>query len=537
MIRTIREVMSFLRSLACKIFGCGSARNTGSSQETSESDSKNTAGSQGQVEPRKQGEPVVAQEEKKVSTPVVMPIDAKVETTVEPQVQTKVETSVEPHEGGDFEFPKDFVWGTGTSSYQVEGAWNVDGKGESIWDRFSHTPGKVKNGDTGDVACDHYNRFAEDILLAKRLNLNSYRFSIAWPRLQPNGRGEFNQHGLDFYDRIVDACLQNGITPFITLYHWDLPQALEDEGGWGNREVCELFAAYAAKCVERYGDRVKHWTTFNEPWCTSFLGYENGYHAPGKKDPKLAAQVAHNLLVAHGLAAQAMRKVAKKPIEVGIVLNLSITEPFHADDPEDVKLAEAAWRRDCGAYLDPLYRGTYPADHAAKIGDLREGDLKIISQKLDFLGINFYSRGIACKTDLPYPIPGSGYTAMGWEVSPWALRGLLTRIYNEYGHPTLYVTENGAAYDDVIDGDKIADTKRLDYIREHVRQVALTIKSGVPIQGYFAWSLMDNFEWAEGYSRRFGIVYVDFETQKRTIKDSGHWFASAAKQNRVSLKT
>ncbi len=492
MIRTIREVMSFLRSLACKIFGCGGAQST--------------AGSRGKVERDAQGEPVVSQEPKK--------------------------------NDDEFVFPKDFVWGTGTSSYQVEGAWNVDGKGPSIWDTFSHTPGKVKNGDTGDVACDHYNRFAEDILLAKRLNLNSYRFSIAWPRLQPNGRGEFNQHGLDFYDRIVDACLQNGITPFVTLYHWDLPQALEDQGGWGNREVCELFAVYAAKCVERYGDRVKHWTTFNEPWCTSYLGYENGYHAPGKKDPKLAAQVAHNLLLAHGMAAQAMResakKNAKKPIEVGIVLNLSITEPFHADDPEDVALAEAAWRGGCGAYLDPLYRGTYPADHAAKIGDLRDGDLKIISQKLDFLGINYYSRGIACKSELPYPIPGSTYTAMGWEVSPWALRGLLTRIYKEYG-AKLYVTENGAAYDDTIDGDKVADTQRLDYIREHVRQVALTIKDGVPIHGYFAWSLMDNFEWAEGYSRRFGIVYVDFATQKRTIKDSGHWFANAAKQNRVSL--
>ena len=485
MIRTIREVMSFLRSLACKIVDCGSRI------PAEEMDS-------------------MAQEKKKTESPA----------------GTQSED--------EFVFPEGFVWGTGTSSYQVEGAWNVDGKGESIWDRFSHTPGKVKNGDTGDVACDHYNRFAEDILLAKRLNLNSYRFSIAWPRLQPNGRGEFNQHGLDFYDRIVDACLENGITPFITLYHWDLPQALEDEGGWGNREVCELFAAYAAKCVERYGDRVKHWTTFNEPWCTSFLGYESGYHAPGKKDPKLAAQVAHNLLVAHGLAAQAMRKAAKKPIEVGIVLNLSITEPFHADDPEDVKLAEAAWRRDCGAYLDPLYRGTYPADHAAKIGDLREGDLKIISQRLDFLGINFYSRGIACKTDLPYPIPGSGYTAMGWEVSPWALRGLLSRIYKEYG-AKLYVTENGAAYDDVIDGETIADTQRLDYIREHVRQVALTIKEGTPVHGYFAWSLMDNFEWAEGYSRRFGIVYVDFETQKRTPKDSAAWYAEVVRQNGANL--
>lgn len=506
MTNLIREVMSFLRSLACKIVGCSGAQNTAGSKEKTEQTG-------------------VTQETQKT------------QATQEPQKTKSSETpQAQPASDDDFVFPKDFVWGTGTSSYQVEGAWNVDGKGESIWDRFSHTPGKVKNGDTGDVACDHYNRFAEDILLAKKLNLNSYRFSISWPRVQPNGRGEFNQHGLDFYDRIVDACLQNGITPFVTLYHWDLPQALEDIGGWGNRDVCKYFADFAAKCVERYGDRVKHWTTFNEPWCTSYLGYESGYHAPGKKDPKLAAQVAHNLLLAHGMAAEAMRKVALKPIEVGIVLNLSITEPFHADDPEDVALAEAAWRRDCGAYLDPLYRGTYPADHAAKIGDLQDGDLKIINQKLDFLGINYYSRGIACKSELPYPIPGSTYTAMGWEVSPWALRGLLSRIYKEYGNPVLYVTENGASYDDVIEGERVADTQRLDYIREHVRQVALTIKEGVPIQGYFAWSLMDNFEWAEGYSRRFGIVYVDFQTQKRTIKDSGHWFADAAKKNRVSLK-
>lgn len=500
MFEAIREIMSFLRSLACRLFGCSSAKSAEhSKQETTVSTRESQSNSQ---------------------------------SVSKAQAQTSAASD-------DFVFPNDFVWGTGTSSYQVEGAWNADGKGESIWDRFSHMPGKVKNGDTGDVACDHYNRFAEDILLAKRLNLNSYRFSIAWPRLQPTGRGEFNEAGLAFYDRIIDACLANGITPFITLYHWDLPQALEDEGGWGNREVCELFAVYAAKCVERYGDRVKHWTTFNEPWCTSFLGYENGYHAPGKKDPPLAHQVAHNLLVAHGMAAIAMRQAAAKverEIEVGIVLNLSITEPFHADDPEDVRRAEEAWRRDCGAYLDPLYRGTYPADHAARIGDLREGDLKIINQKLDFLGINFYMRGIACKNELPWPIPGSSYTAMGWEVAPWALRGLLTRIYNEYDKPVLYVTENGASYDDVIEGERVADTQRLDYIREHVRQVALTIKDGVPVRGYFAWSLMDNFEWAEGYTRRFGIVYVDFATQKRTIKDSGYWFADAAKHNRVSLK-
>lgn len=435
-----------------------------------------------------------------------------------------------------FDFPSDFVWGTGTSAYQVEGAWDKDGKGESIWDRFSHTAGKVKDGDTGDFACDHYTRYPDDLLLAKKLNLNSYRFSISWPRVQPDGLGEFNPKGLDFYDRIIDECLKNGITPFVTLYHWDLPQALEDIGGWGNRDVSAYFAAYAAKCVERYGDRVKFWTTFNEPWCTSFLGYENGYHAPGKKDVHLAAQVAHNLLLAHGMAAIAMRKAAAKPIDVGIVLNLSISEPMNAGNAEDRNLAETAWRRDCGAYLDPLFRGTYPADHAAKIGDLHDDDLKVINQKLDFLGINFYSRNLVSKSEIKHPLPNSSYTDMGWEVTPWSLRTLLTRIYNEYDKPKLYVTENGASYDDTVDADgRIVDTKRLDYIRAHVKEVALTIKSGVPIHGYFAWSLMDNFEWAEGYSRRFGLVHVDFATQKRTVKDSGRWFAETANRNRVSL--
>lgn len=435
-----------------------------------------------------------------------------------------------------FDFPSDFVWGTGTSAYQVEGAWDADGKGESIWDRFSHTEGKVKDGDTGDRACEHYTRYPDDLALAKRLNLNSYRFSISWPRVQPDGRGEFNLKGLDFYDRIIDECLRNNITPFVTLYHWDLPQALEDIGGWGNRDVCKYFADYAAKCVERYGDRVKFWTTFNEPWCTSFLGYEIGYHAPGKKDAALSAQVAHNLLLAHGMAAIAMRKAAAKPIDVGIVLNLSITEPLHAESEDDRNLAEAAWRRDCGAYLDPLFRGTYPADHAAKIGDLRVDDLKLINQKLDFLGINFYSRNLVSKGEIKHPLPHSSYTDMGWEVTPWSLRTLLTRIYNEYDKPKLYVTENGASYDDTVGADgQIADTKRLAYISAHVKEVALTIKSGVPIHGYFAWSLMDNFEWAEGYSRRFGIVHVDFATQKRTVKHSGQWFAETAKHNRVSL--
>lgn len=435
-------------------------------------------------------------------------------------------------------FPPGFIWGTGTSAYQVEGAWNEDGKGESIWDRFSHTEGKVKNGETGDFACDHYRRFEEDLKLAKALNLNSYRFSISWPRVQPNGCGEFNEAGMRFYDRMIDKLLELGIEPFVTLYHWDLPQALQDGlGGWAHRQTNEYFAIYAAKMVERYGDRVRYWTTFNEPWCTSFLGYENGYHAPGVKSPVVAKQVAHHLLLSHGLAARAMREKAAaigREIEVGIVLNISITEPFDGNNAEDVKLAEEAWRRDCGAYLDPLLKGTYPEEMVKGLSDFRADDLSVICQPMDFLGINFYMRGIASQSPLPWPIPGSTYTQMGWEVHPTSLRNLLNRIAKDYAGvaPKLYVTENGAAYPDIVDEQgQIQDTERLKFIADHVEEVRLAISDGVDVRGYFAWSLMDNFEWAEGYDRRFGIVYVDFASQKRTVKASGKWFAGVAGRN------
>lgn len=429
--------------------------------------------------------------------------------------------------------PPGFAWGTGTSAYQVEGAWNVDGKGESIWDRFSHTEGKIKNGDSGDVACDQYRLFEQDIALAKSLNLTAYRFSISWPRVQPRGRGEYNQAGIDFYNRVIDAVVQAGMEPFVTLYHWDLPQALqEDFGGFASREVVQYFADYSAKMVECFGDRVKYWTTFNEPWCVSFLGHESGYFAPGLKDPAIAAQVAHNLLVSHGLATRAMRQAARRPIEVGIVLNLTITEPLHeADKP----LAEEAWKRDCGFYLEPLYKGVYPDFVREKIGDFREGDLAIISEKLDYLGINFYSRNLVSHTQPIHPLPGAEYTQMGWEVHPESLRLLLKRISDEYGRPRLYVTENGAAYEDVVTEDgRIVDTKRRDYLCGHIQQAALALEDGVDLRGYFAWSLLDNFEWAEGYSRRFGIVYVDYTNQKRTVKESGYWYASVAKANKIT---
>ena len=432
--------------------------------------------------------------------------------------------------------PPGFVWGTGTSAYQVEGAWDQGGKGESIWDRFSHTPGKIKNGDTGDIACDHYHRFGQDIVLAKQLNLNSYRFSIAWPRVQPDGRGEFNSIGLDFYDRVIDCLLAKGITPFITLYHWDLPQHLEERGGWTNRETGLLFAQYTAKVVDRYSDRVKFWTTFNEPWCTSFLGYQAGVFAPGLKDEKKSAQVAHNLLLAHGLASQAARRAARQPIQVGIVLNLSPTEPLRPDNEEDRTLAEEGWRRDCGSYLDPLIAGTYPQSVIDKIGDFEKEDLKIINQKLDFLGINFYMRNVVSKLAKVHPIVGAQYTAMDWEVHPQSLRLLLNRISKDYNKPVLYVTENGAAFEDKLDtSGNISDALREQYIREHVQQCALAIEDGVDLRGYFAWSLMDNFEWAEGYSKRFGLIYVDYATQKRTIKQSGHWFARLAAANAIEM--
>lgn len=430
-------------------------------------------------------------------------------------------------------FPDGFVWGTGTSAYQIEGAPYADGKGESIWDRFSHTPGRVKNNENGDVACDHYNRFEADIALAKKLNLGAYRFSIAWPRVQPTGRGEFNEKGLEFYDRLIDCVIANGMTPFITLYHWDLPQSLQDEGGWANREVGHLFAAYSAKMVERFGDRVTFWATFNEPWCSAYLGHAWAVHAPGIADEKLAPQVAHNLLVAHGLATMAMRKMAKRPLQIGIVLNQSTPEALH---PEDAGKCEEAWRWDFGQWLDPLLKGYYPAGNAAQIFDLSPDDLAVISQKIDYVGINYYFRNVISNSKFSHPLPGSKYTDLQWEVTPTALRSLLTRISKEYDYPTLYVTENGAAYNDVIASDgRVHDWKRVDYLREHIKQVRLSIEDGAKVMGYFAWSLMDNFEWAEGYSKRFGLLYVDYATQKRTVKDSGWFFAKTAKSNCVDF--
>jgi beta-glucosidase len=436
-------------------------------------------------------------------------------------------------------FPDNFLWGAATSACQIEGAWNLDGKGESIWDRFGHTPGRVFNGDTADIACDHYKRWQEDIDLMVELGLGGYRFSISWPRIMPDGKKPVNSLGLDFYDRLVDKLLAANIQVFPTLYHWDLPQALQDLGGWTSRDVTKRFAEYAEVVVDRLGDRVRHWTTLNEPWCIAALGYATGEHAPGYKDKEKAVAAGHHLLVAHGLACQAIRSAARGSIrpEVGIVLILTPTDPA-SESPQDHALAEESWRRDCGYFMDPLFRGSYPPDLEGLPALVRAGDLELISTKLDFLGMNYYSRtvlGINGKIEI---VPGSQYTETGWEVHPAALRKLLVRISREYTLPPIYITENGAAFEDQISSDgRILDQARLTYLRDHLEQAWLAIQDGVDLRGYFAWSLLDNFEWAHGYSKRFGIVHVNFADQKRTIKQSGRWYANVIKQNAVGQST
>jgi beta-glucosidase len=440
-----------------------------------------------------------------------------------------------------YSFPKNFLWGAATAAYQVEGAWNEDGKGESIWDRFSHTPGKVANGDTGDRACDHYHRLPDDIALMRRIGLKGYRFSTAWTRVLPQGHGLVNPAGLDFYDRLVDRLLAANIEPFLTLYHWDLPQALEEKGGWLNRETAYHFADYAALMVKRLGDRVKRWTTFNEPSVIAYCGYLIGEHAPGFKDEAMTRKVIHNLMVAHGLGAQAIRGI-DPGLEVGIVLNLWPVQPA-SDSLADREAAEKAWRGGMEVvFLDALLRGQYPPETLQAIGGLpsfvQPGDMALIAQKLDFLGVNFYSRVVfSAKEGRLAKIEGSEYTEMGWEVNAPALRSLLTRLNSDYRLPPVYITENGAAFRDEISPDgKIHDPQRLDYLRQHFTQTRLAMQDGVDVRGYFVWSLMDNFEWAHGYGKRFGLTYVDYASGQRTLKDSGEWYARVIAENGVTVE-
>jgi len=448
-------------------------------------------------------------------------------------------------------FPDHFIWGAATASYQIEGGWDQDGKGESTWDRFSHTSGKTHAGDTGDLACDHYRLWKEDVALMKQLGLPAYRFSIAWPRILPSGRGARNQPGLDFYSRLVDELLNAGITPFVTLEHWDLPQALEDEGGWATRSTAEAFVEYADVVSRAIGDRVKHWITHNEPAVVAWMGYGMGIHAPGLHDFALAVRASHHLLLSHGWAVPVLHRNSPA-CEVGITLNSSWGVPASnsASDRDAVRRADGMWTR---WFLDPLYGRGYPADICADFMErnaspngpdfVRDGDMQAISVSTDFIGLNYYSRRVI-RADAPDNDPQTvfsaeknpdNYTEMDWEIHPAGLFGLLSRVYFNYLPPKIYITENGACYTDNPDANgRVADIRRLNYFKRHLAAAQLATQVGIPLAGYFAWSLMDNFEWSKGYEKRFGLVRVDYETQERIPKDSAHWYSQVIANNALT---
>lgn len=430
-------------------------------------------------------------------------------------------------------FPRDFAWGVATASYQIEGAALEDGRGECIWHRFSHTPGTIADGSTGDVACDHYHRYRQDVTLMAELGLTAYRFSISWPRVLPAGTGAINPAGLDFYDRLVDELLAHRIQPFVTLYHWDLPQALQDRGGWENPDSVAWFADYAALMAQRLGDRVKHWITHNEPWVVSFLGNYLGIHAPGKRDLAAAYTVAHHLLLSHGAAVPVIRQAAPDA-QVGITLYLCQVEPA-SDSAAD---RQAAQRHDGYVnrwFLDAVFKGSYPQDMVTLVEPALQridpAAIRAAAVPLDFLGINYYTRNLIAASETgPFYTQevrpaGRPYTAMGWEVYPEGLRALLVRVWRDYAPRAIYITENGAAYDDpdVAEGI-VEDPQRVHYYQLHLDACAAALAEGVPLKGYFAWSLIDNFEWAEGYRKRFGLVHVNYQTQVRTLKRSALFY-------------
>jgi beta-glucosidase len=434
-------------------------------------------------------------------------------------------------------FPDGFVWGCATASYQIEGAVAEDGRKSSIWDTFSHTPGMTKDGDTGDVADDHYHRVAEDVALMADLGLQAYRFSVAWPRIVPTGSGAANPAGLDFYSRLVDLLLENGIEPLATLYHWDLPQPLQDAGGWTNRATAERFAEYAAVVGQALGDRVPTFTTFNEPWCSAYLGYSSGVHAPGVQDNASALAAVHHLNLAHGLGVRAMRSVVPATTAMSVTLNLHNIRGASADDADAVRHVDGVSNR---IFLEPMLRGTYPQDvlddlqHITDFAFIRDGDPMLINAPIDVLGINYYYPTLVSATggtpypgtDLAFEAQQEGpYTAMGWRIEAPSLTELLLRVHRDYPEIPLMITENGAAFDDVVSADgAVHDPDRIAYLHGHIGAVLDAIEAGVDLRGYFLWSLLDNFEWAYGYSKRFGIVRVDYETLERTVKDSGQWY-------------
>ena len=448
-------------------------------------------------------------------------------------------------------FPDDFAWGVATSAFQIEGAHDIDGRGTSIWDTYDEQPGFIEDGSNAHVACDHYHRYAEEIALMTSLGVGAYRFSVAWPRILPTGRGAVNVAGLDFYDRLVDGLLAAGIAPWATLYHWDLPQALEDEGGWTNRSTVDAFVEFTHAVSGRLGDRVAHWITHNEPWCVSVLGHAQGAHAPGKRSWPDALVASHHLLLSHGRAVEVIRENAPRA-KVGITLNVSECEPASPSEADHIAARQfdgelIRW------FLDPIYFGRYPKDvieYHEREGRLprgmnfvKPGDLEEINIPIDFLGVNYYSRAVVRSATIPeadneprtiaVPDPAE-LTDMGWEVFPQGLTHSLVRLDADYEPGSLVVTENGAAYatGPGQDGD-VQDTRRCDYVKSHLRACLAAIDAGVPLHGYFLWSLLDNFEWAFGNAKRFGIVWVDFETQERIIKASGHMYSRIVRSNKI----
>jgi beta-glucosidase len=448
-------------------------------------------------------------------------------------------------------FPKGFVWGSATSAYQIEGAAREDGRGESIWDRFAHTEGRIKDGSTGDVACDHYHRWPSDVTLMRDLGHAAYRFSVAWPRVLPAGRGQSNEKGLDFYSRLVDGLLKAGIAPYVTLYHWDLPQALQDKGGWADRDTVEAFAEYTEAVARRLGDRVAHWITHNEPWCASMVANHKGVHAPGIRDGAVAVAVSHHILLSHGRAIPVIRSHSRGA-RVGITLNLS---PTFAASPSAAD-ADAARHYDGYInrwFLDPVCRGEYPADmvrdyvargYLPKEGLsslVLDGDLATIATATDFLGVNYYNRAVLRSESVPEDKNAprtvrvrDERTDIGWEVYPEGLLEILLRVNEQYAPATIFVTENGASYAEGPDASgRVADARRIRFLRDHLLSVHRAIEHGVPVAGYFAWSLMDNYEWDHGYTQRFGITWVDYATQQRIPKDSAGWYKKVIESNGV----
>jgi beta-glucosidase len=439
-------------------------------------------------------------------------------------------------------FPDGFLWGTATSAYQIEGAWNEDGKGPSIWDQFAHQKGRVTGNHNGDVASDHYHHLEQDLDLIQELGVKAYRFSISWPRVIPAGTGAVNAAGLDFYDRLVDGLLARGIEPFPTLFHYDLPLALHEKGGWPRRETAQAFGEYAHVLADRLSDRVNWWITINEPQVIAMLGYLLGWHAPGQRSPRAMARAVHTVLLAHGEAARAIRSASKRPAKIGIALNLAPVHPAH-DNPTDRRAAENYDRLTNRLFLDPILRGSYPQRVWNAFGPfrppVREGDLRAIAEPIDFLGVNYYTRNVVAGSRwIPFlggrmvKAEGGEFSEMGWETYPEGLGELLEHLWNEYHPPMLLVTENGIAVNDIPDAaGAVDDPIRIAYLRGHLAVLHRTIQKGVPVRGYFVWSQMDNFEWSFGYSKRFGLVYVDFASQRRIRKSSYRWYGEVVRRN------